>query len=163
MSEEPDLEDRLAETSQTPDTDPSLLRQIVVHGSANALFYTPIMMMTEYLSKMEPDEMLKSRSIGALIAFSTGYLYSRSRDLWAKTFNADTESSSLKKVFVDTITGVAAMIPYALVLYAIGTSEEEMRVALPLGFMVGALTGRPYGKFLSYWSRRWGLPSVLDK
>ncbi|GEM_PF-6579143 len=165
MEQKPSLEERLSESNpNNSPTEPSWLRKMVVHGSANALFYTPIMMGTEYLSLEQTNKferMLESRSIGVLVALSTGYLYSLSQKEWAKRFGADTKSSGLKKGLVDTITGVAAMIPYALLLNVVGTSTEEKYKALALGFAVGALTGGVYGRFLSYWTKRWGLEPFL--
>ncbi|MBI2125550.1 L-alanine exporter AlaE [Candidatus Woesearchaeota archaeon] len=168
MDQEPDLEERLSGSTQNQTNSSMSLtdffKYFAVYGSANVIFYTPLMTAIELASRMEPEELAKSRGIGAVIGFLTGAAYVMSRKQWARAFGASLGSSELKKTIVDTVTGVAAMLPYALILkYAVGASEEEMYTALALGIAVGAGTGRPYGKFLGVCEKVCGLPPLLDK
>lgn len=173
MSQEPDLEERLAENCSQPKTINSSLagkiashvKYFVVDGTSNALFYIPIMTATESFSGMEAEEIATSRSIGALTAFLTGYAYnSLLRKRLAKTVGVNTQSSWLKRKVVDTSVGMATLAPfYAPMLYFVGASSKEMAIALFTGSLLGAATGGMYGSVADKWRTFWGLEPVLNK
>lgn len=169
MNEGPDLEELLSNNSESQEL--SLKDKLIHHskyfvvdGSASVLFYTPFMTATEYISGMESDEILTSRTIGGATAFMTGYAYSIFRQWWAKTFKTDAQSTELKKLVIDTTVAMASMIPfYAPMLYVAGASPKEMMYALLTGSAVGAASGRAYGYVLDRWRQFWGLEPALNR
>ncbi|MEK6809236.1 MAG: L-alanine exporter AlaE [Nanoarchaeota archaeon] len=173
MTKEPNLEDRLLESNPAAvSTERGLSDKIKYHaayflvdGTSNALFSAPIMTMTEYCSGMERDEIITSRSIGAVTAFLAGYAYnSLLRKRGAKTVGVTINSSWLKRKVVDTTLGVVTMAPYyAPTLYLAGASSKEMAIALFTGSLVGAATGGLYGLVADKWRIFWGLEPVLNK
>ena len=173
MDKEPDLEERLLSTDPVAaSTERSLLDKIKYHaayflvdGTSNALFSAPIMAVTEYCSGLEKDEIVTSRSIGAVTAFLAGYAYNALlRKQGAKTVGVNINSSWLKRKVVDTTLGMVTMAPYyAPTLYLAGASSKEMAIALFIGSLVGAATGGMYGLVADKWRIAWGLEPVLNK
>ena len=173
MAEEPNLEERLLENNpKNTDPNSSLLDKIkyhskyfVVDGVSYVLFYAPIMTATERLSGMDWEEIGRSRTIGAVTGFLSGYAVSLLRQRWGKIVGANTErSGNKKKKVVDIAVGMATTVPfYAPMLYFAGTSAKEMAIALFTGSALAAVAGLRYGHFSDRWRRYWGLPAVLYK
>lgn len=180
MSKEPDpdldLEARLSKgsseiNSRVPSHDTSLLDKIKQHskyfaadGAACAMFYTPIMAATEYLSGLEWNEIETTRSIGAATSFLSGYGISLLRQWWGKIIGATRKNSGPKKTAVDIAVGVVTTMPsYAPVLYVAGASAKEMMIALTIGSTAAAVAGLTYGHFSDRWRKYWGLEPVLYK
>ena len=172
MSGEPDLEARLAESNPQTATSPTSLsgkiahhsKYFVVDGMSSALV-SPIMAITEVVSGMEWNEIGKSRGLGAMAAFFTGYAYnSLLRGRLARGVGVDTESSWLRRKSIDTTIGAVTMVPYyAPMLYFAGASSKEMAIALFLGSLVGAAVGGVYGSIADRWRVYCGLKPVLNK
>lgn len=173
MSKGPDLEELLSQNnSEKQEPNSSLkdkvldhVRYFVADGVSNVLYYAPIMTVTERLSGMDWEKIGTSRSIGALTAFLTGYAYnSFLRKRLAKTVGANTQSSWVKRKFVDITVGMATTAPfYAPMLYVAGASSKEMALALFFGSMAGAAAGGLYGHVADKWRAFWELDPVLNK
>ncbi|MDO8510650.1 MAG: L-alanine exporter AlaE [Nanoarchaeota archaeon] len=168
MSEEPNLEERLSESTRQQTASLSLLdhlKYFVVDGTSSALFYAPIMTTTEYCSGMDAKEIATSRTIGAVTTFLTGYAYnSLLRKSGARIVGVNKESSWLKRKVVDISVGAATMMPfYAPMLYLAGASSKEMAIALFTGSLLGAAAGGMYGSVADKWRIFWGLEPVLNK
>ncbi len=171
MDQEPSLEERLSENNSPTAANPGLVGKIAYHskyfvadGISNALF-SSIMVITERVSGMEWDKIGTSRSIGAVTAFLTGYAYnSLLRKQLAKSAGVNTQSSWLKKKFIDITVGMATMAPYyAPILYYAGASSKEMAIALVTGSLLGAVAGGVYGSVADKWRVYCGLQPVLNK
>jgi len=161
MNQEPSLEERLAESNSQTDANPSLLSKIkhnapyfVVDGISNAAIYAPFMTATEFLSGMEPEEVGKSRGVGAVTAFLFGFAYN---SLIRKRF-ANTRS---KITVFDIIVNIATTAaPYVPILYYAGASEKEMMMAVLTGSAAGAVVGLIYDPLVNKWRKLWGLEPV---
>jgi hypothetical protein len=139
-------------------------KEYLVDTSASVTFYTPIMASMEYLvAGMELPEVLTSRIAAASLHLVTSRPFGKFREWYAGKWNADVNSSSTKKFLVDT----SALLLYQILLYSSilacsGASLEEAVVALPTGLMIGASTGRGYGKFLDRWRKKCGTKPTLE-
>ncbi len=161
MNKEPNLEERLSEPSKkTPLSLVDHLKYFVVDGTSNAAIYVLPMTATEFLSGMEPEEVGKSRGMGAMTAFLFGYAYN---SLVRKRFANTLGDRSKIKVF-DIIAGmVTTAAPYVPVLYYAGTSAKEMMMAVITGSVAGVAVGWKYDSLVNKWRRYWGLEPVLNK
>ncbi len=140
----------------------SKLEEYLIDTSAIISFYTPLMASIEVSSGMSFDEVCRSRMYSILFHTFAGRTYGKFRSYYAQQWNANSESSQMRKLFIDTSALVLFQIPnYSLILYASGASLEEITVALPAGLTVGALSGRPYGFFLDRWRTFWGKKATL--
>lgn len=167
------LEDRLESAPVPIETDytsaaeqrvGSGLRNYLVDCSATSLFYTPTMAVTELVSGMESEEIVKSRLMGAVAHFSIGRPYGIFRQWWADRWQVGPESPKWKKLAVDTSAMVIMQTPiYSSMLYLAGASKEEILVALPLGLAWGASTGRPFGWVLDKWRKVFGTKPTLEE
>ena len=78
-------------------------KEYLVDTSASVTFYTPLMASMEYLvADMEPNEVLASRVAAAGLHLVTSRLYGKFREWYADKWDANSESSRLKKFGVDT-------------------------------------------------------------
>lgn len=176
MTKKPDLEELLSQNNAEQNLSVNThhkpggllyhLKGFVVDGISNVLFYAPIMTFTEkVLSGMEWDEVEKSRGIGAVTAFLTGYVYNElMRKRLAKTVGINTKSSWPKRKMIDVTVGMITTAPfYAPMLYFAGASNKEMAIALFTGSLLGAAAGGLYGHLADKWRMYWNLPPILNK
>ena len=137
----------------------------IVDTTAAWTFYTPTFATMEYLiAGMESEEILKSRLMAAGVQALVMRPYGKFREYWAKKWNANAESSRLKKFLVDTSALSIFQAPlYSAILYFSDVSLEEGLRALPVGILIGAASGRPYGYWLDKWRKIWGKKPTLSK
>ncbi|MDP3698481.1 MAG: hypothetical protein Q8R47_02745 [Nanoarchaeota archaeon] len=178
MSEEPDLEELIAQNNSVNQEanlsfkDKALqhLKYFVVDGTGYAAYYGFFMTITERASRMDWEEIKRTRAIGAITGFLSGYLVNLLRGLLGKEkkdVKAEDPGSSLKvrKAAVDIVVGTATTMPfYAPILYYAHNSKfEGMELPLIIGSVVAGVVGLGYGHFADWWRRRWNLPGVLYK
>ncbi len=165
--DEPNLEERLSEPTQKQATKLSLvdhLKYFVVDGTSNAAIYVLPMTLTEFMSGMEPEEVGKSRGMGAVTTFFLGYAYnSLVRKRFANTLGDIRGPRSKIKVF-DVIAGmVTTAAPYIPMLYYAGADAKEMMIAVLTGSVAGVAVGWKYDSLVNKWRKYWGLQPVLNK
>lgn len=142
----------------------SPLRNYVVDTTAAWLYWTPLMTVTETISGMESEEIFKSRLMSLCVHAFLGRPNGMFRQYWANTWNADAESSPLKKFAVDTSAQVCFQVPiYSTMLYFSGASFKEGITALTTGVAVGILSGRGFGYVQDKWRKLWGTKPTLDE
>ncbi len=181
MNKEPSLEERLSEDStqtttaptSTP-TSPGLLGKIanhakyfVVDGTGYAAFYGLAMIIAEPFL-MDWEKVKKTRGIGLITGFLSGYFVNLLRGILGKEKNGNVEEGSsinFKKLAADAVVGTVTTVPfYAPILYYANNSKlEGMEVPLVFGSMAAGLAGAFYGGFADWWRRRCNLPGVLYK
>lgn len=178
MGEEPDLEELIAQNNSVnqeanlsfKDKVLQHLKYFVVDGTGYAAYYGFFMTITERASRMDWEEIKRTRAIGAITGFLSGYLVNLLRGLLGKekkdTSAEDSESSlKVKKAAVDIVVGTATTMPfYALVLYYAHNSKfEGTTIPLVIGSVVAGVAGLGYGHSSDRWRKRLGLPPVLYK
>ena len=144
---------------------PGWLKSYMVDTLAGTLFFQPLLAVNEYLiAGMDIDKVIKARIIGTGIGFVMNRPYGKFREYWAKLWNADADSSRLKKFTVDA-SGLAVMMTpfYAGSLYYAGASLEEMLVAVPTAIASSAALGRPYGWWMDQFRKYFRTNPTLDK
>lgn len=141
-----------------------VLKDYLVDTSASLMFYTPLMASAEVIAGMDSKEVIASRLSAIGVHALVMRPYGKFRKKWANYFNADGDSSRLKKFAVDASSLFLYQIPvYSTILYSSGASLEEASVALPIGLGIGLATGRPYGYFLDKWRKTYGRETTLEK
>ena len=139
-------------------------KNYLVDTSASWLFYTPMLAISECASGMETKEVVKSRLLAMGVHALVMRPYGKLREKWAKFWNTNSQSSALKKFVVDASISALYQIPiYSAILYASNVSFDEATYALPAGVAIGLCAGRPYGHWLDYWRKTWGLRGTLHE
>lgn len=139
------------------------LKSYLVDSIATTLFYTPLMALTEYLSGMDPEEIVQTRSYGVISHLIIGRPYGIFREWWINFWNTTSSSSFQQKLLVETSARLIMQTPvYATLLYASGASLGEIALALPSGLAMAIATGRPFGYFLDKWRRYCGIKPSLE-
>ena len=135
-----------------------------VDTTARILWYVPILGCWEVFAvQLDTAEVLTSRSVAVLWNLFLGRFHGKVREWLSALTGITTDSSGGRKLALDTLTGmVVTFISYASSLFIAGASLEEAAVALPFALVFGIVTGRPYGRFLDWYRKRWGTQPVLD-
>ncbi len=140
------------------------LTNYLVDVSAGWTFTTPLYGITEFLSGMENEEILKSRALSLIANAVFMRPYGKFRKSWANHWNTIPESSKKRKFVTETTAFSIIQIPlYSTMLYLAGASFEEWMVALPMGLVMGVATGRPFGIWQDKCRQFWGKEPVLSK
>ncbi len=141
-----------------------IVHRYLVDTTAGWLFYTPLMVISEYgIAGMSGEEVLQSRLYAAAVHAVIMRPYGKYREWWATTWKADAHSTPLKKAVVDTTASILFQLPlYSGILYASGASWKEIAVALPAGLAIGTISGRPFGYALDKWRKMWGAKPTLE-
>ena len=175
MSEEPDLEELIAQNNSVnreanlsfKDKALQHMKYFVVDGTGYAAFYGLAMTITEPFL-MDWEKVKKTRGIGLITGFLSGYAVNLLRGILGKEKNVNTarkSSLNLKKLAADAIVGSVTTIPfYAPILYYANNSKfDGMEVPLVIGSIAAGVAGLVYGHSSDWWRRRWNLPGVLYK
>jgi hypothetical protein len=145
--------------------DPVLSRKaFLVDTTARILFYVPIIALWEkFGAGMENEEVMTSRTSAILINIVAGRVHGKAREFLGYLTKTDENSSELRKTAVDSLTGlVMGTMTYTPILYTSGADMSEASVALPFALTLGAVSGRPYGKFLDWYRNKFGVISVYE-
>jgi len=167
MGEPQDLEQKLkVENSgleaKTDNTSP--LRSYIVDTTSSWLYWTPLMTVTETISGMEPEQIVKSRLMSIFLHAVLGRPYGMFRQYYANLWNADANSSRKKKYVVDTTAQVIFQVPiYSAMLYFSGASFKEGITALATGVAAGVITARGFGYVQDKWRKLWNTKPTLDE
>lgn len=135
-----------------------------IDTTAGWMFYTPLMAASEYLiAGMEGEKVLRSRIYAAGVHALVMRPFGKFREWWAKKWKTDETSSWKRKLFVDTSANVMFQVPvYSAILYHSGATIKEIAYALPVGLLIGTLSGRPYGYFLDKCRKVFGAKATLS-
>ncbi len=134
-----------------------VVKNWAVDVTAGWLYWTPVMATTELASGMEPEEVIKSRAMSLLNHAVLGRVYGKYRQVMAKWYRADENSSELRKAASDITAQLTLQIPiYSTMLFFSGASLREGLAALGTGLAVGFFAGRPFGYVQDRWRKLWG-------
>ena len=141
------------------------IRDYSIDTSARIVCYIPPLAAWEkFVAGMDNKEVLNSRGLAILVNMLIARPYGKFREYWTKICKTDENSSFIRKFVTDTSGSVAFGLPtYFGVLYYSGASLEEILTALPFGVVLTATTGRIYGRFLDWYSKKLGGKPVLNK
>lgn len=128
----------------------------LVKVSTGIMFYTPLLIGTEFLAGMEPDEVFSSRYNSARAHFIVTPVYIKYREFIARLWKSDTESPKWRKRATEfTALGTFQPPIYYFILSYAGAESRERRLAIVFGLAAGILTSELYGKFVDKYQRFW--------
>lgn len=135
-----------------------------VDTTARILWYVPILGIWEkFVVGMDNTEVFISRTAAIAWNIGIGRLHGKIRE-WLSTLTGITsQSSHYQKILLDTLTGlIVTIVSYSAALALSGASLEEAKIALPFALTFGLVTGRPYGRFLDWYRKKWRTTPVLN-
>jgi len=135
-----------------------------VDTTARILWYVPILGLWEkFVVGMDNSEVFISRTAAIAWNLGIGRLHGKIRE-WLSTLTGITaQSPRYKKFFLDTLTGlIVTSVSYTASLALSGASFEEAKIALPFALAFGIATGRPYGRYLDWYRKKWHTKPVLN-
>jgi hypothetical protein len=135
-----------------------------VDTSARILWYVPILGLWEKLIVgMDNSEVFISRTAAVAWNLGIGRLHGKIREWLSALTGITIQSPRYKKFFLDTLTGlIVTSISYTASLALSGASLEEAKIALPFALIFGLATGRPYGRYLDWYRKKWHTKPVLN-
>ena len=136
-----------------------------VDTSARILWYVPLLGLWEKFGVgMDNAEILASRSIAIAWNLFLGRFHGKVREWLSKATGIDEHSSGARKLALDTATGmVVTFVSYTTTLMMAGVSLDKAFKAIPFALAFGIATGRPYGRFLDWYRKKWGTLPVLNR
>ena len=135
-----------------------------VDTSARILWYVPILGIWEkFFVGMDNTEVFISRTAAIAWNLGIGRLHGKIREWLSMLTGISAQSPHYKKFFLDTLTGlIVTSVSYTASLSLSGASFEEAKVALPFALVFGLATGRPYGRYLDWYRKKWRTTPVLN-
>lgn len=135
-----------------------------VDTSARILWYVPVLGLWEkFIVGMDNSEVFISRTAAIAWNFGIGRLHGKTREWLSHLTHITAQSPSYQKLILDTLTGlIVTIVSYTASLALSGASLEEAKIALPFALIFGLTTGRPYGRFLDWYRKKWRTTPVLN-
>lgn len=137
------------------------LRAFAADTTALVLFFTVTGALNErFVSGMSWNEVLHARLLGAALMIPVARPYGLWRD-WLMRRAAPTRWSRL---FWDSLALVSFQVPiYAAIIAISGASGRGLVLGILGATVIMLVSGRPYGAFLNWVRRRFGLPPGGEK
>ena len=136
-------------------------RAFVADTTALILFFTVTGALNErFVSGMAWDEVLHARLLGAALMIPVGRPYGLWRDLLMQRAGP----STLSRTTWDSLALVTFQVPlYAAIIAISGASGRGLWLGILGATAIMLVSGRPYGAFLNWIRRLYGLPPGGDK
>lgn len=136
-------------------------RSFIADTTALILFFTTTGILNErFIAQMSWEEVFHARLLGALLMIPVGRPYGLWRD-WLMKRASDTRPSRL---FWDSAALMTFQVPiYAVIIAVSGASGEGLVRGIAGAAVMMLVLGRPYGAFLNFVRRFFGLPPGGDK
>lgn len=147
---------------KAPDDGPRLrARAFVADTSALVLFFTVTGLLNErFVAGMSWEEVLHARVLGALLMLPVGRPYGVWRD-WLMRHALPTR---LSRILWDSLALVTFQVPiYAAIITVSGASGRGLVLGILGATCIMLVSGRPYGAFLNWTRRLYGLPPGGEK
>jgi hypothetical protein len=137
------------------------MKEYLVDTTAMIVFSTLLGAFVEIIvSRLEPCQSLRIRLAAIPAMVVTGRSYGLYRDYLFKRF-VTAPAGRLAAIVIDTIANATFQLPLYLSLLAWGgASLRQMLVAGTSILIIAAVSGRPYGIFLSRWRKVMGASSA---
>ncbi|MDH5824954.1 L-alanine exporter AlaE [Luteimonas sp. RD2P54] len=136
-------------------------RAFVADTTALVLFFTVTGALNErYLSGMSWEEVLHARVLGALLMIPVGRPYG----MWRDWLMRRARPTRLSRILWDSLALVTFQVPiYAAIIAVSGASGRGLVLGILGATCIMLVSGRPYGAFLNWIRRLYGLPPGGDK
>ncbi|MEZ0470671.1 L-alanine exporter AlaE [Luteimonas salinilitoris] len=136
-------------------------RAFVADTTALILFFTVAGALNErFVSGMSWDEVLHARLLGAALMIPVGRPYGMWRD-WLMRHARPTRVS---RILWDSLALVTFQVPiYAAIIAISGASGRGLVLGILGATCIMLVSGRPYGAFLNWIRRLYGLPPGGEK
>ncbi|MCD9124249.1 L-alanine exporter AlaE [Luteimonas fraxinea] len=147
--------------SGPPPAQPSRTRAFVADTTALVLFFTVTGALNErFVSGMSWDEVLHARLLGAALMIPVARPYG----LWRDWLMQRAGPSNLSRITWDSLALVSFQVPiYAAIIAISGASGRGLLLGVLGATAIMLVSGRPYGAFLNWIRRLFGLPPGGEK
>lgn len=144
-----------------PERTPSRRRAFLADTTALVLFFTATGILNErFISGMEWNEVLQARLLGAALMIPVGRPYGLWRDMLMRRAGPGRWS----QIFWDSMALMSFQVPiYAAIIAISGASGRGLWMGILGAACIMLVSGRPYGAFLNWIRRLYGLPPGGDK
>jgi hypothetical protein len=144
-----------------PERTPSRRRAFLADTTALVLFFTATGILNErFISGMEWNEVLQARLLGAALMIPVGRPYGMWRDMLMRRAGPGRWS----QIFWDSMALMSFQVPiYAAIIAISGASGRGLWMGILGAACIMLVSGRPYGAFLNWIRRLYGLPPGGDK
>jgi hypothetical protein len=136
-------------------------RAFIADTLALVLFFTATGLVNErFLVGMGWDQVLRARVLGALLMIPAGRPYG----IWRDRLMSYARATRLSRMSWDSLALVTFQVPiYAAIIAISGASGRGFVLGVLGATCIMLISGRPYGAFLSWIRRMFGLPPGGDK
>ena len=115
------------------------------------------------LAGMTLGQSLHARFMAVWVDILTARPYGIYRDYIFSKFRTIESSSLLKKCLTDTFSYVTFQVPvYILILFIAGATFNQALIATVSATLFSSVSGRPYGMFLDWFRRLFGLATATN-
>lgn len=115
------------------------------------------------IAGMTLGQSLQARFMAVWVDILTARPYGIYRDHIFSKFRTIESSSLLKKCSTDIFSYVTFQVPvYALILFIAGATLNQTLIALTACSLFSSVSGRPYGMFLDWFRRLFGLAAATN-
>ena len=137
------------------------MKRFLVDTSAMVIFSTLLGAFVEMVvAGLEPTQSISIRLAAIPVMLVAGRPYGLYRDKLFEWFGGK-HATQVRLVLIDTVANMTFQLPLYLGLLAWGgASPRQMLVAASSILVLAGISGRPYGVFLNYWRRLFGLSSL---
>ncbi|NZA25663.1 L-alanine exporter AlaE [Luteimonas sp. SJ-92] len=136
-------------------------RAFVADTTALILFFTVTGALNErFVSGMSWDEVLHARLLGAALMIPVGRPYG----MWRDRLMRYARPTRISRILWDSLALVTFQVPiYAAIIAISGASGRGFVLGILGATCIMLVSGRPYGAFLNWIRRLYGLPPGGDK
>ncbi|MBS7456859.1 L-alanine exporter AlaE [Coralloluteibacterium stylophorae] len=140
---------------------PRSLRAFVADTTALVLFFTATGVLNErFVSGMSWDEVLHARLLGAALMLPVARPYG----LWRDRLMRHARPTRRSRILWDSLALVSFQVPiYAAIIAVSGATGRGLVLGILGATALMLVSGRPYGAFLNWIRRLFGLPPGGEK
>lgn len=137
------------------------IRAFAADTTALILFFTVTGALNErFVSGMSWDEVLHARLLGAALMVPVGRPYG----MWRDRLMRHAGPTRASRIFWDSLALLTFQVPiYAVIIAVSGATGRGLLLGVLGAACIMGVSGRPYGAFLNWIRRLYGLPAGGDK
>jgi hypothetical protein len=138
-----------------------LVRAFIADTTALVLFFTMVGIVNErFIAGMSWEEVLRARLLGAMLMVPVARPYG----IWRDWVMRQAQSNHLSRMFWDSVALVSFQVPiYAAIIAVSGASGRGLWFGIIGAAFIMLVSGRPYGTFLNWIRKLYGLPPGGEK
>ena len=148
----------MTDTSIAP---PSPIRIFIADTTALVVFFTATGILNErFISGMSWEEVLHARLLGAALMVPVARPYG----MWRDWIMRRAKPNRLSRIVWDSVALVTFQVPiYGAIIAISGASGRGLWLGILGATAIMLVSGRPYGAFLNWVRRQFGLPPGGEK